>query len=205
MVHSVAIPKIPELPLLTWSASAGQAAYNEEERALTLGAAPGVDWSNDSLGGEHQHRATALGFIAPAQFALSARVIVTSPRTTFDAGVLSLWADKDHWAKLCFEYSPQGEAMIVSVVTNAYSDDCNSSVITAPWIYLRVSRVGPAWAFHASADGRVWDFIRLFRLSTDNPVQVGFMSQAPMGETCLARFDNIVYSTMAPADNRDGS
>ena len=38
--------------------------------------------------------------------------------------------------------------MVVTVVTNTYSDDSNGPVVTAPWTYLRVSRVGHTWAFH---------------------------------------------------------
>lgn len=193
------------LPPLTWTAIESEAEYNDADSTLTLTAAPGVDWSNDSLGGENQHRASALGFTAKTSFALSARVTVASPRTTFDAGALSLWADQDHWAKLCFEYSPQGEAMVVSVVTNDYSDDCNSAVVTDPWAYLRVSRVGPAWAFHWSSDGEKWSFVRLFRLDTDKPVHVGFLSQAPMGESCVARFDKIHFTSQTPSDLRNGS
>lgn len=197
--------EIAGLPPLRWSSIPSQASYIDDTQVLTLTAAPGVDWSNDPLGGNSQHRASALGFTAPASFTLSAKVTVDSSRTTFDAAVLSLWADSDHWAKLCFEYSPQGEAMVVSVVTNGYSDDCNASVATDQFTFLRVSRVGPAWVFHASRDGRTWSFVRLFRLNTEKTVHVGFLSQAPMGETCVARFENIEFSDNPPTDLRDGS
>ncbi|MBT2514609.1 DUF1349 domain-containing protein [Arthrobacter sp. ISL-30] len=198
-------PEAAGLPPLTWTATESEAEYNHADSTLTLTAAPGVDWSNDSLGGEQQHRASALGFTAPTSFSLSARVRVESPRTTFDAGELSLWADQDHWAKLCFEYSAHGEAMVVSVVTNDYSNDCNSAVVADPWAYLRVCRVGPAWAFHSSFDGKKWSFVRLFRLDTHNPVHVGFLSQAPLGESCVARFDEIHFTSKTPSDVRDGS
>ncbi|WP_426989301.1 DUF1349 domain-containing protein [Pseudarthrobacter sp. Y6] len=199
------IPDMAGLPPLAWTSAAGQVSYDEAGNALTLTAAPGVDWSNDSIGGEQQHRASALGFTAPAHFSLSARVMVVSPRTTFDAGVLSLWADKDHWAKLCFEYSPKGEAMIVSVVTNTYSDDSNANLVSGPWTYLRVSRLGPAWAFHSSANGLDWCFVRVFRLHTDKSVRVGFLAQAPMGDSCVARFDSIEFTSHSPSNLRDGS
>lgn len=193
------------LPQLTWVPAPGEFSYISAGGALRLAAAPGVDWSNDSLGGPHQHRAAALTFPAPAAMALSARVSVESPRTTFDAGALVLWANEDHWAKLCFEYSPQGEAMVVSVVTNRHSDDCNAGAVTGPFVHLRISRVGQAWAFHSSADGSLWDFVRLFRLHTDEPVRVGFMSQAPLGERCVSHFERIQLTSTVPADLRDGS
>ena len=197
-------PRIAGLPPVDWTAARSQAAYDQADSTLTLTAAAGVDWTNDPLGAP-QHRASALAFTAPASFSLSARVLVVSPRTTFDAGVLALWADSDHWAKLCFEYSPQGEAMVVSVVTNTHSDDSNGPVVTAPWTYLRVSRVGPAWAFHSSGNGRDWSFVRLFRLDTEKPVNVGFMSQAPMGQSCVAGFDSIQFTDQTPENLRDGS
>lgn len=57
--------------------------------------------------GDRQHQAASLAFAAPsAPFMLSAKVSVHGDRTTFDAGALSIWSDKDHWAKLCFENSP---------------------------------------------------------------------------------------------------
>lgn len=196
---------IAGLPPLTWVPTPGEFSYVNAGGTLRLAAAPGVDWSNDSLGGPQQHQAAALTFPAPAAMALSARVSVESPRTTFDAGALVLWADRDHWAKLCFEYSPQGAAMVVSVVTNGHSDDCNAGAVTGPFVHLRISRVGPAWAFHSSADGSDWDFVRLFRLHTEEPVRVGFLSQAPLGERCVSQFESIELSHTVPADLRDGS
>ena len=82
------IPEIAGLPPLAWTSAPSHAVYDQADGMLTLTAAAGVDWRNDSLGGEQQHRASALGFAAPAAFSLSARVLVASPRTTFDAGAL---------------------------------------------------------------------------------------------------------------------
>ena len=47
--------------------------------------------------------------------------------------------------------------------------------------------------------------MRLFRLAVDAGARVGFLSQAPMGEVCVARFDRIHYVEHAPRDLRDGS
>ena len=191
-----------ELPILTWTHDPGLAEITVD--SLTLTSLGGVDWSNDALGSGGKRDSTSFGFIVePGDLRLSARVSVTSERSTFDAGALTLWADDDHWAKLCFENSPQGETMVVSVVTNDFSDDVNSFLVDDT-VYLRVSRVGPAWAFHASPDGVEWRFVRLFRLATDAPVHLGFMSQAPLGGPCVAVFDEIDYRRDAPADLRSG-
>ncbi len=195
------------LPPLSWTGDEGEADVDGAAGSLTLTAAAGVDWTNDAAGGPQQHRASALAFEAPGDdFVLSARVRVLGERTTFDAGALALWSDQDHWAKLCFEYSPQGEPMVVSVVTDEFSDDCNSTVVQEPAVYLRVARVGSAFAFHSSLDGVRWDFVRMFRLPVGRaPWRLGFLSQAPMGETCVAVFDHIALAHRTLADLRDGS
>jgi regulation of enolase protein 1 (concanavalin A-like superfamily) len=195
---------IPGLPPLSWAPLEGDARL-DDDGTLVLTAAAGVDWSNDPTGGPQQHRAAALGFQPTGDLTLSARVRVDAPRSTFDAGALCLWIDADHWAKLCFERSPQGDVMVVSVVTDGYSDDCNSVLVTGGEVYLRLSRVGEAWAFHSSVDGTRWDFVRVFRIGSTQVPTVGFLSQAPMGERCVARFDDIVYREDRLADLRDGS
>ena len=206
------LPALPGLPALRWTHGASGIGYDSVLAELTLTAAARTDWINDSLGAPGNHGATLLGFDAPeGDFTLSAHVTVVGRRTTFDAAVLGLWRDDDHWAKLCFEFSPpgpaarQGAAMVVSVVTDRYSDDANSTVIGADGVFLRLSRVGAAFAFHASVDGVSWDFVRLFRLAGSGPVTVGFLSQAPLGPTCDARFRDIRLLEGAPQDLRDGS
>lgn len=198
---------VPRLPALEWAGVEGAAEYLEHDDGgeLRVTAAAGVDWTNDAFGGPQQQAATALGFVPTGDFTLSAKVRVLTDRTTFDAGALAIWGDPDHWAKLCFEFSPQGEAMVVSVVTNDYSDDCNSTLVHDDAVYLRIIRSGKGWAFHSSTDGSTWTFVRVFRLAFDGPVRVGFLVQVPMGETCTAVFDSISYSTTLPGDVRDGS
>ena len=194
---------IPGLPELDWTNGPGTAGV--DDGTLRLTAARGTDWTNDAFGGPQQHGATALGFVAVGDFVLSARVRVRGERTTFDAAALAIWGDLDHWAKLCFEFSPQGEAMVVSVVTNEHSDDCNSRVVTDESVFLRIVRSGAGWAFHSSADGIEWTFVRAFRLDFAGPVSVGFLAQAPLGDRCEAEFTEISYGTVVPTDFRDGS
>lgn len=193
------------LPALAWTHGEGRAVYDTERAELTLTSAAGVDWFHDPRSEQKLQEATSWVF-SPVEgdFTLSVRARVVGPRTTFDAAVLTLWADAEHWAKLCFEYSPQGEAMVVSVVTDHYSDDSNGSVVVGDEVHLRVARLGPAWAFHFSTDGSRWHFVRAFRLHTPAPVSVGFMAQAPTGPPCTVRFDQIRYSGQTLADLRDG-
>ena len=97
--------------------------------------------------------------------------------STFDAAVLVVHADERNWAKLCLELSPQGEVMVVSVVTRGDSDDCNSVVVAGP-VWLRVARLERAFAFHYSLDGETWRMVRYFGLGTAEDAEVGFLAQS---------------------------
>lgn len=136
-------------------------------------------------------------------FTLACRVGVDF-RSTFDAGVLLLWVHEHAWAKLCFELSPQGNPTVVSVVTRGVSDDCNSFVIEADDVWLRIARLGTAYAFHASTDGKRWELIRHFALDAGADPHVGFLVQSPRGPGCAARFEEISFVASRLADIRSG-
>ncbi len=149
--------------------------------------------------------ATLLGRPPDGDFQFSARATVGFA-STYDAGVLLLWAGERHWAKLCFEFSPAGEPMIVSVVCRGVADDANAFVVPGRSVWLRVSRIGRAYAYHASLDGTVWPMIRFFNLHEDTAAdRVGFEAQSPTGDGCAVTFDQIRFASARLAELRDGS
>ena len=138
-----------------------------------------------------------------ASFLLSAKVKVGFA-ATFDAGVLQLRVDSQRWAKLCFEFSPQGQPTIVSVVNRSVSDDCNSVAIAGNEVYLRIAHTPKATAFHYSLDHQFWNLVRYFSLGELDTVQAGFSSQSPTGEGCLATLSEIRYQAGMLKDLRRG-
>jgi uncharacterized protein len=148
---------------------------------------------------------TLLGVPPEGDFQFSARVTVNF-ESTFDAGVLLLWIDEDHWGKLCFEYSPDGEPMIVSVVTRGVSDDANAFAVNGRTAWLRISRIGYAYAYHASLDGKTWQLIRFFAIHRmPAPASIGFEAQSPTGDGCLVTFDDIHFTRERLRELRNGS
>jgi regulation of enolase protein 1 (concanavalin A-like superfamily) len=137
-------------------------------------------------------------------FLLSARVTVAFA-ATFDAGVLLLYSHDRLWAKLCFEYSPLHQPMVVSVVTRGTSDDANAFIVQGKQIWLRIARIGPACAFHASTDGQYWQLIRHFALGEPGDLAVGFLAQSPTGAGCTASFDNLRFVPERLRELRDGT
>jgi regulation of enolase protein 1 (concanavalin A-like superfamily) len=177
-------------------------AFAQDGNALTIEAGPRTDFFRSPQGDEPTLNAAA--FLGPVagDFTLAARVDVPFA-STFDAGALMVWGDEARWAKLCFEFSPQREPMVVSVVTRGVSDDANGSVVDGNAVWLRIARVGPTFAFHSSVDGAWWSFSRHFAL--DGDVEIGFVAQSPTGEGCVVRFTDVHFEQRTLADLRDGS
>jgi regulation of enolase protein 1 (concanavalin A-like superfamily) len=172
--------------------------------SLSLEAVGRTDWFIDPSGAaDPVLNAPALIGEATGDYLFSARVCVRFA-ATFDAGALMLYAGDRVWAKLCFEYSPQQEPMIVSVVTRGASDDANGFVVSGQEVWLRVARLGPAFAFHASTDGQVWRLVRHFALGDGVEPSVGFVAQSPTGEGCSVSFDEIRFEAGRLDDLRSG-
>lgn len=148
---------------------------------------------------------TLMGEPSPGDFTLEARVRVGF-QGQFDAGVLLLWRDSRTWAKLCFEYSPDGHPMVVSVVCRDVADDCNSFTVDGDSVWLRIGRRGAAFTMHASHDGRRWELVRHFALGDqETPLSVGFEVQSPMADGCDVEFEQISFRQRTVPDIRDGS
>jgi regulation of enolase protein 1 (concanavalin A-like superfamily) len=146
-----------------------------------------------------------LGSAADGDYQFSARVTVDF-RATYDAGALLVWADERHWAKLCFEYSPDREPMVVSVVTRGLSDDANAFVVDGHTTWLRVSRRGRSYAFHASLDGGRWQLIRSFSIGDELVrARIGLEAQSPTGTGLAVRFDKFRFLAATLAELRDGT
>lgn len=196
--------RLPSVPAdLEWRLDPVEWAL-EGAGGLAIRAGRKTDLFTDPKDGAKSDAAPAALFTPPDRaFTLSARVRVGFV-STYDAGVLHVRAGEDRWAKLCFEHSPQGEPMVVSVVNHGVSDDCNSVVIGGDTVYLRVSQSATATAFHYSRDGARWSFVRYFSIGSLDGLRVGFSSQSPTGEGCRAVFTEIRYRAGFPGDIRSG-
>ncbi len=202
---------VPELPFAMTPSHPGVWRRDEQSGAVVAAAPAHTDFyinpgGVDSADAESMLNATTLlGSPPDGDFQLSARVTVGFT-AQYDAGVLFLWADAQNWAKFCFELSPAAEPMVVSVVTRGVSDDANAFVVPERTVWLRVSRVDRAYAYHASTDARTWRLVRVFSLGdsvTDH--KVGFEAQSPTGNGCAVTFDEILFTRDRLTDLRDGS
>lgn len=123
----------------------------------------------------------------------------------WDAGSLFIWSNDDTWAKLNYELAPGGTPSVFSVVTrNGRSDDAVGPAVAADGLWLRISSLDNAYAFHCSADGNTWHLIRQFSLDSTHPVRVGLEVQSPIGDGCEVVFDNTTLTPTRLAHLFDG-
>lgn len=142
-----------------------------------------------------------LVFRPEGPFILSAKI---SPefKAKWDAGVLVLFNDAEHFAKFCYERDYQGVPRIVSVVCNGTADDCNSMPVPEGSVYFRIVGASPGdtFEFYSSADGQAWFLLRNFRLAKTDKLRAGFSAQSPTGEGCTVRFSRIRLERRSPKD-----
>lgn len=173
---------------------------------VRLHCGPKSDLFLDPAGGAE--RPDAERFVAPVDgdFRLSARVTVEF-HETFDSGVLIGYLDDDNWFKVCAELDPEGTARVVSVVTrDGASDDANSWPIGPDGVHLRISRLGRAFALHASDDERTWRLVRYFAMpGATRPVKIGMLAQSPRGAGTTAVFTSVRFDRTRITNVRDGS
>lgn len=196
----VPFPLRPYGPPAPWSYDAGVLSVRTGPRQdlFVPPAGEGLDPASDAP--------RLLGTPPTGDFQLIARVSVDFAGAG-DAGALHLHVGDREWAKLCLELSPDTPT-ICSVVTRGYSDDVNSAVVEGDSVWLRISRTGKAFAFHVSADGERWTFVRVFALGDAGAsagARVGFLAQSPLADGCAATFDSVVFRGYGPKGMRDGS
>jgi regulation of enolase protein 1 (concanavalin A-like superfamily) len=193
---------LPGMPPLHWQEE--PVSWRADGDVLTITAGPRTDLFVDPGDGTETANAPRLVAELEGDFLFSARVRAELA-ATYDAGVLLLWVDERHWAKLCLEYSPHAVPTIVSVVTRTVSDDANAIELAGPESWLRIARLGDAFAFHASTDGEFWSLIRYFRLDAPDRVRAGFLAQSPTGEGCTAMFDRVSHAAERLRSLRSGA
>jgi uncharacterized protein len=200
--------RFPGLPFALTAEGAPPCAVAFDGDSVVLTSGPRSDLFLDPAGnGTGPDAGRFVGEPPTGDFTLRARVDVRF-RDTFDAAVLLVHASASVWAKLCFEFSPGRRPTVVTVVTRGTSDDSNSFEVNGTSAWLRITRSGRTWAFHASTSGLRWRLVRYFtlgELGRGQTARVGFLAQSPQGQGCRAVFDRIGFSPGAPADLRDGS
>ncbi len=177
-------------PKFSWMNQPPQ--WNFSKEGLVVQAAPQTDFFRDPAGIGAKGSAHFLYTLQEGDFTLAAHV-KAEMIDDYDAGCLMVMIDDEHWAKLCYEYSYK-KPMIVSVVTQGVSDDCNSLAVPDTGVHLRITHFDDCFAFHYSLDGKWWEMVRYFRLPSSGPIKIGVVAQSPTGDGCKVEFGHLHFS-----------
>jgi len=195
--------------MLLTDLNANQVEFGEiivdAERAQFKAAAK-TDWFFPPDGSTRLTNVPYLGLlVAEPVFHFSAKVEV-SFKSPYDGAALFVRTHDDQWGKIAFEYSPQANPTIVSVVTRGTSDDSDGPQPSTNTVFLRAYRHHSTFAFHFSEDGKYWKFLRWFSLSQNEPreVELGIGCQSPTGAGCSAVVSDFRYVASAIPDLRNG-
>ena len=124
--------------------------------------------------------------------------------SVWDAAAVMVWADTDHWAKLCFEATDFGTRAVVSVVTDGVSDDANGVNYHWPDVWLQLVRKGKLFGMHYGPDGLHWNMVRYFKLDVPETLKIGLVAQCPGGPGADIDFLNFELAQKAVSDLRAG-
>ena len=179
-------------------------SYLIEESTIEIEAGANTDLFMDPQGDPILKNSPLLLFQADAHFQFSAK-LSADLKSKFDAAALVVYANEHCWAKFCYEFSPDHQATLVTVVTNkGSSDDCNHKVVDEEGVHLRVSGLGNGvFAFHQMDENERWSLIRYFSLENGS-FRIGFSSQSPTGQSCTSQFHDVSYSDVKLRGLRTG-
>ena len=125
-------------------------------------------------------------------------------KDVYDAAAVMVMENEQVWAKACFEQTDFGTRAVVSVVTNGFSDDANGCNIAGGSVWLQMTRIGQAFAFHYSEDGERYYMMRVFALPVSGTVKVGLLAQAPIGTGGERHFEEFTLENRTAKNIRVG-
>lgn len=124
---------------------------------------------------------------------------------TYNAGVLFLYDNDEHWQKFCFEQDERGNHRVVTVRTVGTSDDNNSEVVSGQdFIYFKYSSDTNVVGSYYSFDGETWYMARLYRNDYPAKLYVGISNQCPTAETSKSEFSQMSLTQKAVENFRLG-
>ncbi|HTM82038.1 DUF1349 domain-containing protein [Asticcacaulis sp.] len=181
----------------------GKAEVNGDRLILT--APKGSDLYTSADGSPPVNSAPRITFPADGDFIFSAKMEAPFA-ANYDGPGLVLWNDEDYWAKLLFERLDENHSVVSSSFATPISDNSYHTRLPGDihTLWLKIVRAGRSVYFYTSLDGKDWQILRDFAVDPTKPLQVGFLSQSPLGEQFTATFSDVRFEAKTFKDYWQG-
>jgi len=181
----------------------GKAEVNGDHLILT--APKGSDLYTSADGGHGTLTAPRVTFPAEGDFIFSAKAEAPFA-ANYDGPGLVLWNGDDYWAKLLFERLDENHSVVSSSFATPVSDNSYHTRLPGDVhaVWLKIVRAGRSVYFYTSHDGKDWQILRDFAVDPAKPLQVGFLSQSPLGEQFAATFSDVHFEAKTFKDYWQG-
>ncbi len=136
-------------------------------------------------------------------FTFTAKITPTFT-STYDAGALYIYLNKNWWFKFAFERDERTRTRAVTVRTMETSDDNNHDIIDGASVYMKISSDTKTIGFYYSLDNKTWQLVRLFRNDYPTDTWLGLSSQSPLGNGTSTTFEECSLTTTSIKDFRLG-
>lgn len=180
---------------------------DEKENGLRFNVGEKKDYFNDPDGKLSNNTApillTKIDNTKP--FTLVAKVTPEFTETgLYNAGVLYVYKNDNHYQKFCFEQDERGDHRVVSVRTIVTSDDNNHDRITQPFVYMKISSDTKTIGSYYSTDNRTWHLARLYKNDYGTELWTGISAQCPVDTNSSAYFNELQLTQTSVKDFRLG-
>ena len=166
---------------------------NVNSESIEISAQKGANLFTDTTGLKNTDNTPRLLFVPEGDFIFSARVSADFSETPYDGGALIVYADAKNWGKILFERFKSGRLGVATTVSKDSGDDAYHGARDINHQYLKIVRHDSSYIFYTSQDGKDWDFVRHFELTSTTPVSIGFTAQSPLSEKFTANFSEVNY------------
>lgn len=174
---------------LTLANPAVKAEVSKDRVVLT--APKGTDLYR-SAKGKAAANAPRITFAPEGDFIFSARVDA-SFGADYDGGALVVYGDDGYWLKFLFERINANESAITSSFASPVTDNSYHVRVPAAPVWMKIVRIDHQILLYTSLDGKAWQILRDFSVDPARKLEVGFASQAPLGESYTATFTDIRF------------
>ena len=145
-----------------------------------------------SAKGKSAANAPRITFVPEGDFIFSARVDA-SFGADYDGGALVVYGDDGYWLKFLFERINANESAVTSSFASPATDNSYHVRVPAEPVWMKIVRIERQLLLYTSLDGKAWQILRDFSIDPARKLEVGFASQAPLGESYTATFSDIRF------------